>query len=144
MLSPMRTADGRRTCVRSEGRSSARSACAARRWRPRWAGWRPTGCSTTVDGARPKYVRFDGRPSLFTILPREPPPALARVGARSLPSHEEPALTQLMLERAVARSTGESLATVRRLGFSPLTTGPESEPDPEDLRLALDCPFCGG
>ena len=49
-------------------------------------------------------------------------------------------MTQRQLDRAVVRSTGESLRTIRRLGFS------SSRPavlEPEDLTLAVDCPFCG-
>ena len=49
-------------------------------------------------------------------------------------------MTQHQLERAVARSTGESLGTVRRLGFGPTAC---SGLEPEDLALAVDCPFCG-
>ncbi len=50
-------------------------------------------------------------------------------------------MTQHQLDHAIARSTGESLRTVRRLGFAPqLISTPE--PDPEDLALCLDCPFC--
>jgi hypothetical protein len=52
--------------------------------------------------------------------------------------------TQRQLDRAVARRTGESLATIRRLGFGPLVAGPDApDLEPEDLQLALDCPFCG-
>ena len=41
------------------------------------------------------------------------------------------------LVQAVARSTGDSLRTVRRLGFgSPIAL------DPEDVALVVDCPFC--
>jgi hypothetical protein len=47
-------------------------------------------------------------------------------------------MTQPQIDRAVARRTGESLRTVRRLGF-----GPEVGLDPEDLALAVACPFCG-
>ena len=49
-------------------------------------------------------------------------------------------MTQHQLERAVARSTGESLAIVRHLGFGPPT---HFDLEPEDLALAVDCPFCG-
>jgi hypothetical protein len=49
-------------------------------------------------------------------------------------------LTQL--ERTVARQTGESPRTIRDLGFT-LRTGPPGDLEPEDLRLMLDCPFCG-
>lgn len=49
-------------------------------------------------------------------------------------------MTQRQLDRAVVRSTGDSLRTVRRLGFG-LTRPAMLEP--EDLALAVDCPFCG-
>jgi hypothetical protein len=51
-------------------------------------------------------------------------------------------MTQQQLDRAVARSTGESLHTVRRLGFSPLPDDILAE-DEGDLALFVDCPFCG-
>jgi hypothetical protein len=51
-------------------------------------------------------------------------------------------MTQAQLDRAVAAATGESLTTVRALGFSLLD--PQSVPrEPEDPRLVLDCPVCG-
>ena len=50
-------------------------------------------------------------------------------------------MTQHELDRAVASATGESLHTVRGLGFSPSRPGGDLEP--EDLHLAVDCPFCG-
>ena len=50
-------------------------------------------------------------------------------------------MTQRHLDHAVAGATGESLRTVRRLGFS-LQAARPADQDPEDLRLALDCPFC--
>lgn len=41
-------------------------------------------------------------------------------------------MTQLLLNRAVARTTGESAATIRRMGFS--LVGPmESDDDLDDL-----------
>lgn len=49
-------------------------------------------------------------------------------------------MTQSQLHHAVARSTGESLRTVRRLGFH---TAAAAALEPEELRLAVDCPFCG-
>ena len=49
-------------------------------------------------------------------------------------------MTQPQLDRAVALATGESLRTVRRLGFGPPAT---LEAGPEGLALAVDCPFCG-
>jgi hypothetical protein len=50
-------------------------------------------------------------------------------------------MTQPLLERAVADALGEPLATVRRLGFGLMTLIRPHEP--ADLRLVLDCPFCG-
>jgi hypothetical protein len=50
-------------------------------------------------------------------------------------------MTQPLLERAVADALGEPIATVRRLGFGlPTFDRPEKS---DDLRLVLDCPFCG-
>jgi hypothetical protein len=49
-------------------------------------------------------------------------------------------MTQAQLDRSVADRTGESLRTVHRLGFQPDSTGP---PEPEEIRLVVDCPFCG-
>ena len=49
-------------------------------------------------------------------------------------------MTQAQLHRSVAGRTGESPRTVRRIGFQPhRPIGPR----PEDLRLVVDCPFCG-
>ncbi len=50
-------------------------------------------------------------------------------------------MTQAQLDRSVARSTGESPRTVRRLGFSALPDGP-ADPHPEALFLVIDCPRC--
>jgi hypothetical protein len=50
-------------------------------------------------------------------------------------------MTQAQLDCAVAEATGESLRTVHRLGFSILAEAPDS-PDPADLLLFLNCPFC--
>jgi hypothetical protein len=49
-------------------------------------------------------------------------------------------MTQAQLECSVAARTGESLRTVHRLGFQPDRAGTL---EPEDLRLVVDCPFCG-
>ena len=50
-------------------------------------------------------------------------------------------MTQHQLDHAIARSTGESLRTVRRLGFAP--ENPHVlDPDSEELALCLKCPFC--
>jgi hypothetical protein len=51
-------------------------------------------------------------------------------------------MTQLQLDRTVARKTGESLRTIRHLGFGIDAVGPP-DLEPEDLHLAVDCPFCG-
>ena len=51
-------------------------------------------------------------------------------------------MTQHQLDFAVARATGESPRHVHRLGFSLLAPTPV-DPEPEDLRLVLDCPSCG-
>ena len=51
-------------------------------------------------------------------------------------------MTQAQLDRSVARRTGESLATIRHLGFH-AQGGPPEDLEPEDLHLAVDCPFCG-
>jgi hypothetical protein len=50
-------------------------------------------------------------------------------------------MTQAQLEHAAADRTGESPRTIHRLGFGlqPDVSNPESE----DLRLVVDCPFCG-
>jgi hypothetical protein len=50
-------------------------------------------------------------------------------------------MTQLQLDRTVARKTGESLRTIRHLGFG-IEAGPPQDLEPEDLHLAVDCPFC--
>ncbi len=49
-------------------------------------------------------------------------------------------MTQAQLDRNVADRTGESLRTIHRLGFQPDPVGP---PEPEEVRLLVDCPFCG-
>lgn len=50
-------------------------------------------------------------------------------------------MTQAQLEHAVATTTGESLITVRNLGFR-LHRPRWNASEPRDLCLALDCPFC--
>ena len=52
-------------------------------------------------------------------------------------------MTQAQLDRAVAVATGETIRNVRSRGFGILEHRPET-PDPDDLCLVLDCPFCGG
>ena len=49
-------------------------------------------------------------------------------------------MAQTQLTRQIADQTGESLATVHRLGFQP---DPGPRPEPDEVRLVLDCPFCG-
>jgi hypothetical protein len=49
-------------------------------------------------------------------------------------------VTRHQLDRAVARATGESLRTVRALGFGMLEARPA--PRPEGLTLVADCPHC--
>jgi hypothetical protein len=51
-------------------------------------------------------------------------------------------VTRHQLDRAVARATGESLRTVRALGFSVLPDGP-SATAPDDISLSVECPRCG-
>lgn len=48
-------------------------------------------------------------------------------------------MTQALLDSSVAAITGEPLAVIRGRGFGPLSG---SGPDPEEVRLVLDCPFC--
>ena len=52
-------------------------------------------------------------------------------------------MTQLQLDTAVADATGESLGLVRGLGFS-LASLEGDDLEPEDLVLAVTCPFCRG
>ena len=51
-------------------------------------------------------------------------------------------MTQTQLERSVSARTGESLRTIHRLGFGLQSRTPR-DLEPEDLRLVVDCPFCG-
>jgi len=51
-------------------------------------------------------------------------------------------MTQAMINRTIARSTGESLRTIRRVGFG-LIRRSQNDLEPEDLQLKIDCPFCG-
>ena len=51
-------------------------------------------------------------------------------------------MTQQVLNQAISRSTGETVRTIRRVGFA-LANSPKSALEPEDLCLAIDCPFCG-
>lgn len=50
-------------------------------------------------------------------------------------------MTQSQLHHAIAVTTGESICTIRNLGFGLLAQEPH-DLEPEDLRLVVDCPFC--
>jgi hypothetical protein len=52
-------------------------------------------------------------------------------------------MTQAQLDCAVADATGETLQTIHDLGFSLLTRDQDDLEPAEDLRLVVDCPFCG-
>lgn len=53
-------------------------------------------------------------------------------------------MTQLQLDRAVASRTGESLDTVRALGFNLLPEPDDGDFDSvQDDGYCLDCPGCG-
>jgi hypothetical protein len=51
-------------------------------------------------------------------------------------------MTQAQLDRSIAYRTGESPRTIHRLGFG-LHPARPGDLEPEDLRLVIDCPFCG-
>ena len=51
-------------------------------------------------------------------------------------------MTQMQLERQVARITGEPLLMIIHLGFSVMSQQPD-EVENQDVQLVLDCPFCG-
>jgi hypothetical protein len=51
-------------------------------------------------------------------------------------------MTQLQLDRSIAALTGEPISYVRQLGFSVLSDESQAL-EPEDLKLVLNCPFCG-
>jgi hypothetical protein len=51
-------------------------------------------------------------------------------------------MTRTQLNHQVARITGEAIDCITALGFSLLRPGVESM-EPEDIRLVLECPFCG-
>jgi hypothetical protein len=51
-------------------------------------------------------------------------------------------MTQKQLNCQVARITGEPLLSLRFLGFN-LAAPHGDDLEPEDIRLVLDCPFCG-
>ena len=50
-------------------------------------------------------------------------------------------MIQAQLHHQIARITGEPVATILHMGFSPMPSPDELEP--EDVQLVLDCPFCG-
>ena len=51
-------------------------------------------------------------------------------------------MTRTQLNHQIARITGEPIDYITALGFSVLRPGNESM-EPEDIRLVLECPFCG-
>ena len=51
-------------------------------------------------------------------------------------------MTRTQLNHQVARITGEPIDYITALGCSVLRPGGESM-EPEDIRLVLECPFCG-
>jgi hypothetical protein len=51
-------------------------------------------------------------------------------------------MTQSQLDRSVAARTGESPHTIHRLGFG-LEPIKQADRQPEEIRLVVDCPFCG-
>jgi hypothetical protein len=51
-------------------------------------------------------------------------------------------MTRTQLNHQVARITGEPIGNITALGFSMLRPSSESM-EPEDIRLVLECPFCG-
>ena len=127
---------GRRPAARRGGRCSARSCVAARPWRRRW-----TGCVRTCSIDPPSWIDRQSPEDLSSlphpIAPRPGRRAMGRFRFPLFPEH--PPMTQSQLDHAIAHTTGESLQTIRRLGFR---TRPV-DLEPEDLVLALDCPFCG-
>jgi ribosomal protein S27AE len=52
-------------------------------------------------------------------------------------------MTRSLLHTTVARLTGESLATIQRIGFGLDRRGRPADPDADDPLAVLDCPFCG-
>jgi len=51
-------------------------------------------------------------------------------------------MTQTQLNYQVARVTGEPLTKVHFWGFS-IMSDQDDNLEPEDVKLVLDCPFCG-
>jgi hypothetical protein len=48
------------------------------------------------------------------------------------------------LHAAIARITGDSLATIKRLGFVQKRRRLSASPDTDDPLAVIDCPCCGG
>jgi hypothetical protein len=59
------------------------------------------------------------------------------------PALEELLMTQAQLDCAVAQILGESIRTVHHIGFS-LVKSRQDDPEPDEVRLVVDCPFCRG
>jgi hypothetical protein len=55
----------------------------------------------------------------------------------------EAIMNRNQLSHLVAACTGESRAVIRRLGFQ-LEREPRDEPEAEEIRLVVHCPFCRG
>ena len=53
-------------------------------------------------------------------------------------------MTSTLLHAAVARVTGETLATVERLGFRHKRRAQSDKPVIDDPLAVIDCPCCGG
>jgi hypothetical protein len=53
-------------------------------------------------------------------------------------------MTRSLLHATVARLTGESLATIQRIGFELDRQDRHNDPDADDPLAVIDCPCCGG
>jgi hypothetical protein len=53
-------------------------------------------------------------------------------------------MTSSSLHSTIARITGETLATVQRLGFRLKRSARQDRPDADDPLAVIDCPCCGG
>ena len=51
-------------------------------------------------------------------------------------------MTQAQLNHAVARATGETITTIRSMGFKLVPDEIDEPDDAEEDYLWLDCPFC--
>jgi hypothetical protein len=51
-------------------------------------------------------------------------------------------MTQAQLDQAIAACTGEQLTRIRHHGFS-LLNEHHHQPEADDIRLVVPCPFCG-